>query len=72
MSSFVECTCGDKRRMSEMADHLRKEHLETDLPYSCGVCDFSATSEGAFLGHCIAFEHDPRKDQKVLVSIFIL
>ena len=65
----VECTCGDVREFDAMSDHVRREHLGVELSYACGLCDFTATSEGIFLAHCIEKEHDPKSDRMVMVRI---
>ena len=72
--SLIECICGEKREAEEMAEHLRMEHFESgvDLPFECGVCNFSATSEKKFLAHCVTAEHDPNLDVKTLVRLAIL
>ena len=66
--SMIDCTCGLKRIAEEMAEHLRKEHFGVDLPFECGVCHFSATSEEKFLAHCIKNKHDPKTDLKMQVE----
>ena len=66
----VECICGEEQELENLADHLRKEHLGSDLPpYSCGVCGFLATSESGYLAHCASREHDPRLDKKSKVRL---
>ena len=65
--SFIECVCGEEQEIDDLAEHLRREHFRLDLPYSCGICDFSSTSEGSFLSHCALTGHNPRLDKRVVV-----
>ena len=70
--SLFRCTCGYWRKAEEMASHVLLEHLgDVVLPYECGVCQFTATSEDVFLAHCIKTEHDPNSDAKILVSVLV-
>ena len=67
----VQCSeCGVQfLQVDLLQDHIRLEHLDEWMPYSCGYCHKSRLSEYRIREHSIA--HHPRLHAKVQISFLI-